>query len=203
MSIGLAPYVKGLLAMDDDPTQALPWLNLAEATLPVGYDVFLPRIRKDIRLAEALSANLPTVEIGIVTPEATPTALWAGTPIPTLTPSPTPRYQIRAGTPGSSTDAHVIDMSQGAETCRGSEPDESSLEMTLSSTLTASSPASPSTLDSVIDITYHISLSNNPWRRAPLCKSCFSRGTASPSSAPPTGERTGCMTCVRSAREAR
>ena len=124
MSIGLAPYVKGLLAMDDDPTQALPWLNLPEATLPVGYDAFLPRIRKDIRLAEALSANLPTVEIGIVTPEATPTALWAGTPIPTLTPSPTPRYQIRAGTPAFY-DAHVIDISRGARTCRGSGPDQS------------------------------------------------------------------------------
>jgi tetratricopeptide (TPR) repeat protein len=98
MSIGLAPYVKGLLAMDDDPAQALLWLNLAELTLPVGYDAFLPRIRKDIRLAERLTAQLPSGQNGFVTPEATPTALWAGTPHPHSIPhSPLPNPSRDAG----------------------------------------------------------------------------------------------------------
>ncbi len=101
MRIGLYPYLVGRLALDGGRTEeAIEALQSAEATFSREYGPLIEWVRG--RLAD----------LGAQPLEVLPLSWYETTPIPTLTPSPTPRIPILPGTPAYF-DAHVVDMSLG------------------------------------------------------------------------------------------
>ncbi len=101
MQIGLYPYVVGRVALDEGRvSEAVEALQSAEATFTREYAPLIEWTRRKL------------AELGAQPLELTPSPWYETTPIPTLTPSPTPRIPILHGTPAYH-DAHVVDMSVG------------------------------------------------------------------------------------------
>ena len=101
MQIGLYPYLVGRMALDEGRVeQAVESLQFAEATFDREYGPLIDWVRGKL------------AELGAQPLDVVPLSWYETTPIPTLTPSPTPRIPILPGTPAYY-DAHVVDMSVG------------------------------------------------------------------------------------------
>jgi len=150
---GVYSYVHGRIMIDNgDVEGGLDLLRQAEATLLLEYAPLLERVRLEIHQAEANASQDSGAEDLVDPSQPSFESLASGTPMPALTPAPTPRYPFEiAGLCGC--DWRLFDLGQGT----GPLLIRSELELdSLFTYIYRFQPPTPIRAGSAVDLTYRI-----------------------------------------------